>query len=95
MSRGSKPLTLRSLTGRAVAVPMTRPLGTSVETINVASLLLIDLATDEGITGRAYAFCYRPSIARAAEAVIEDLSECSARRSRRSGGACSANAAPS
>ena len=75
MSTGSKPLTLRSLTGRAVAVPMKRPLGTSVETIKVASLLLIDLATDEGITGRAYAFCYRPSIARAAEAVIEDLSE--------------------
>ena len=75
MSTGSKFLTLRSLTGRAVAVPMKRPLGTSVETIKVAPLLLIDLATDEGITGRAYAFCYRPSIARAAEAVIEDLSE--------------------
>ena len=68
-----EPLTLRSLSGRAVAVPMKRPLGTSVETIKVASLLLIDLATDEGITGRAYAFCYRPSIARAGEALVEDL----------------------
>ena len=66
-------LTLRSLSGRAVAVPMKRPLGTSVETIKVASLLLIDLATEEGITGRAYAFCYRPSIARAGEVLIEDL----------------------
>ena len=68
-----KTLTLRSLSGRAVAVPMKRPLGTSVETIKVASLLLIDLATEEGITGRAYAFCYRTSIARACEALIEDL----------------------
>jgi mandelate racemase len=54
---------------------MKRPLGTSVETIKVAPLLLIDLTTDQGIVGRAYAFCYRPSIARAAEAVVEDLSE--------------------
>ena len=75
MSTGLKPLTLRSLLGRAVAVPMKRPLGTSVETIKVAPLLLIDLTTDEGIVGRAYAFCYRPSIARAAEALIEDLNE--------------------
>ena len=66
-------LTLRSLSGSAVAVPMERPLGTSVETIKVASLLLIDLATEEGITGRAYAFCYRTSIARACEALIEIL----------------------
>jgi mandelate racemase len=69
------PLTLRSLSARAVAVPMRRPLGTSVETIKVAPLLLVDLETEEGITGRAYVFCYRPSIARAAEVLIEDLSE--------------------
>jgi mandelate racemase len=73
MMRAHEPLTLRSLSGRAVVVPMKRPLGTSVETIEVASLLLIDLATNEGIVGRAYAFCYRPSIARAGEALVEDL----------------------
>jgi mandelate racemase len=74
MGADARPLTLRSLSGRAVAVPMKRALGTSVETIKVASLLLIDLATEEGVTGRSYAFCYRPSIARAGEALIEDLS---------------------
>ena len=73
MMHAHEPLTLRSLSGRAVVVPMKRPLGTSVETIEVASLLLIDLATNEGIAGRAYAFCYRPSIARAGEALVEDL----------------------
>jgi mandelate racemase len=73
--RANPLLTLRSLSGRAVAVPMKRPLGTSVETIKVAPLLLIDLATEEGIVGRAYAFCYRTSIARAGEALIEDLNE--------------------
>lgn len=73
MGADARPLTLRSLSGRAVAVPMKRALGTSVETIKVASLLLIDLATEEGVTGRSYAFCYRPSIARAGEALIEDL----------------------
>ena len=46
-------LTLRSLSGTAVTLPMKRPLGTSAQTIDTASLLLVDLLTAEGITGRA------------------------------------------
>ena len=37
---------------------MARPLGTSALTMRTAPLLLIDLETEEGITGRAYLFCY-------------------------------------
>jgi mandelate racemase len=37
---------------------MARPLGTSAQTIDRATLLLIDLDTHEGVTGRAYLFCY-------------------------------------
>lgn len=37
---------------------MARPLGTSAQTMRTAPLLLIDLETEEGITGRAYLFCY-------------------------------------
>jgi mandelate racemase len=66
-------LTLRALNAVAVAVPMRRPLGTSARSIDIASLLLIDLETDEGITGRGYAFCYLPSIARSLLPVVADL----------------------
>lgn len=43
---------LRSLGATAVK----RPLGTSTKTIDRACLLLIDLLTQDGIEGHAYAF---------------------------------------
>ena len=49
---------------------MKRPLGTSAQSIDGASLLLVDLQTEEGITGRTYAFCYLPSIARSLLPVV-------------------------
>jgi mandelate racemase len=42
---------------------MARPLGTSAQTIRTAPLLLIDLETEEGVTGRAYLFCYTKAAA--------------------------------
>ena len=39
---------------------MTYALGTSRGDITAAPLLLIDLETEEGVTGRAYLFCYLP-----------------------------------
>jgi mandelate racemase len=48
------------------------PLGTSSSTVHSAPLLLIDLETKEGITGRTYLFCYRPSIPRAIDIVLRD-----------------------
>jgi mandelate racemase len=67
-------LTVRALIATAVGVPMKRPLGTSARSIDTASLLLIDLETDEGVTGRGYAFCYLPSIARSLLPVAAELS---------------------
>jgi mandelate racemase len=67
-------LTLRSLSGTPVTLPMKRPLGTSAQRIDTASLLLIDLLTAEGITGRAYAFCYLPSIAQSLVPIVAELS---------------------
>jgi mandelate racemase len=67
-------LRLRSLSGTAVTLPMKRPLGTSAQTIDTAALLLVDLLTTEGITGRAYAFCYLPSIARSLVPIVAELS---------------------
>lgn len=53
-------LTLRDLRARAVNVPMRLPLATSGGTITVAPLALIDLETEEGVTGTTYLFCYTP-----------------------------------
>ena len=47
---------IRAIRARAVAAPMKRPLATSTGTVGEAALLLIDLETDAGITGRTYLF---------------------------------------
>ena len=51
-------LTIRAIKSTAVEVPMTIPLGTSRGILTKATLLLIDVETEEGITGRSYLFCY-------------------------------------
>ncbi len=52
---------------------MARPLGTSAATISSAALLLIEIETQEGISGRGYAFCYLPSIALALVPLASEL----------------------
>jgi mandelate racemase len=49
-------LAIRDIRVRAVAAPMKRPLATSIAAVTIAPLLLIDLQTSGGITGRAYLF---------------------------------------
>jgi mandelate racemase len=51
-------LTIRDLSLRSVVVPLPRPLVTRVVTIDKAAFVLIDLETEEGVTGRAYLFGY-------------------------------------
>src|SRR5262249_14938347 len=50
-------------------------LGTSAATIRAAPLLLVDLLTEQGVTGRSYIFCYRRSAAKPIAALIEDACE--------------------
>ena len=47
---------IRETRVRAVAAPMKRPLATSTGKLTLAPLVLIDLETDTGVTGRAYLF---------------------------------------
>lgn len=68
------PLTIRSVDTTLVAVPMRRPLGTSAAGISQAPLALIDLHTEEGITGRAYLFCYLEAAGHAVLALARDAS---------------------
>lgn len=68
-------LTIRAIRATAVVVPMRYALGTSVATVRTAPLLLVDLDTHEGITGRAYQFCYRPAAAPAIVRFLDDILE--------------------
>ncbi|HEY4999392.1 MAG TPA: enolase C-terminal domain-like protein [Usitatibacter sp.] len=68
----SAQLTVRSIRAVAVEVPMKHVLGTSRASIRAAPLLLIDVETEEGITGHAYLFCY---VAAAASAIASLLAE--------------------
>ena len=45
------------------------------QTIRHAPLLLIDLETVEGITGRAYLFCYLPAVPAAVARILDAVSE--------------------
>ena len=65
-------LTLRAVRARAVEVPMTYVLGTSAAAVRAAPLLLVDLETHEGVTGRTYLFCYTRAAAAAIVPMLDD-----------------------
>jgi mandelate racemase len=66
-------LTLRDLRVRAVLVPMPLPLHTSSGTISVAPLALIDLVTEQGVTGSTYLFCYTPLVLKPVVQLLQNL----------------------
>jgi mandelate racemase len=66
-------LTVRGIRARGVEVPMKLPLGTSAATLRSAPLLLVDVETEEGVTGRSYLFCYLPAAAGAIAAMLEEV----------------------
>ena len=66
-------LALRRIRAVGVEVPMKLPLGTSAGTIRSAPLLLIDVETEEGVTGRSYLFCYLPAAAPAIAALLGEI----------------------
>jgi mandelate racemase len=78
---GVGPVKIRSLSTRGVLVPLNFTLGTSAAIVRTVPLLLVDLETDDGVTGHAYAFCYRPSGARAIAAHLAEAFDLLAGRS--------------
>ena len=70
-----QPVKLRALSTRGVFVPLNFTLGTSAAIVRKVPLLLVDLTTDDGTVGHAYAFCYRPSGARAVAAHLAEAFE--------------------
>jgi mandelate racemase len=75
---GNRSLTVRSVRARPVDAPIERPIRTAVGTIPSAPLVLIDVLTEEGVTGSAYVFAYTPlamaPLARLIEGLGEELS---------------------
>jgi mandelate racemase len=54
----ASPPTIRSVKARAIDAPISRPVKNAFGVIRSAPLVLIDVATDQGIAGRAYIFAY-------------------------------------
>ncbi len=68
-------LRIRSIRPRAVSVPMKRPLATSTGALTVAALLLIDLETEAGITGRSYLFALGAHNLKPIAALVEAMAD--------------------
>ena len=69
----SSGLAIRSITTRAVRVPLAFALGTSAAIVRAVPLLLVDLITRQGVAGRSYIFCYTPAGARAIAGHIAEM----------------------
>ena len=66
-------LTVRDVTVRSVVVPLRRPLATKVGDFSRWPLVLIDVTTEQGITGRGYLAPYLSRAAAALRTVLEDM----------------------
>src|ERR1700745_1808896 len=73
MNSAGAPLTVRDVTVRAVMVLFRRPLRTRIGDFAQWPLLLVDLATEQDITGRSYLAPYRTTAARALLPALRDL----------------------
>ena len=73
MSGQSPTLTIRRLQTIPVLIPMNYALGTSRARVTSAPLLLVDLETEQGVTGRSYLFCYLPAAAPAIVKLLEHI----------------------
>jgi mandelate racemase len=69
----SAALTVRAVRAAPVEVPLTFALGTSQGTLRQVPLLLIDLETEEGVTGRCYLFCYFKAAAAAMAGLLGEI----------------------
>lgn len=71
MSKNTPAIT--GVKARAVVTPMARPVKNAFGVIDVAPLLLIDVATDQGITGRSYLFAYSKLTLKAFVHLVEEI----------------------
>ncbi|MGH8677790.1 MAG: enolase C-terminal domain-like protein, partial [Burkholderiales bacterium] len=68
-------LTLRNIRARPVMVPLRRPPQSASGAIAEAALVLLDLETEEGITGRSYVFPFSRAMLKPTVACVDALAE--------------------
>jgi mandelate racemase len=68
-------LTVTGVTVRALELVPERPVETAAGTLATVPLVLVDLATHEGVVGRSYLRCYTPLALRATARLVEDVAE--------------------
>lgn len=68
-------LTVRDVRARPVAVPLDPPLETAGGAIPTAPLVLVDVLTEEGVSGSGYVFCYTPAALQPTARLIVNLAE--------------------
>ncbi|WP_024506809.1 enolase C-terminal domain-like protein [Bradyrhizobium sp. ARR65] len=64
---------IRSIKARAVVAPIARPVKNAFGIIEAAPLVLIDVATDQGVTGHAYIFGYNRLTLKPLVTLIEEI----------------------
>jgi mandelate racemase len=64
---------IRSIKARAVIAPISRPVKNAFGVIEAAPLVLIDVATDQGITGHSYIFAYTRLTLKPLVQLIEEI----------------------
>lgn len=64
---------IRGIRARALVAPISRPVKNAFGVIEAAPLVLIDVTTDQGVTGRSYIFGYTRLTLRPLVQLIEDI----------------------
>lgn len=66
-------LTIRSIKATPLLVPLKRPVYAATGSIAIAPLVLVDLETEQGVTGRSYVIAYTPLALKPLAELIEGL----------------------
>jgi mandelate racemase len=66
----SKPLTIREVKTHPVVAPLAKPVRTASGSLLQAPVLLIELHTAEGVTGRSYVFAYQTTALKALDELV-------------------------
>ncbi len=66
-------LTIADIRARAVIAPLRRPIRTASGAIEASPLLLLDVLTEQGVTGSAYLFAYTPLMLGPLQALLAQL----------------------
>ena len=67
------PSAIRSVKARALVAPISRPVKNAFGVLEAAPLVLIDVATDQGVTGHAYLFGYSKLTLKPLVMLIEEI----------------------